>query len=485
MSETLPNWLLKRAELTPERIALCYENESITFQQLHEKAVQTANKLAALHVKKGDHVAVILKNTKEAVFLLFGLQYIGAVAVLLNTRLSAAELEWQIHDANASILIYDEEYSAKAASIHFQSALNMQSLQQATPYAVSANIQQEFQLNDCHSIIYTSGTTGKPKGVMLTYGNHWWSAIGSSLNLGIFPTDRWLCFLPIFHVSGLSIFMRSVIYGMTVVLHKQFHPEAVYYALKEYQISHISVVSATLQQLLKTIRQNGDQQFPHLRCVLLGGGPAPLPLLEEAKELRIPVYQSYGMTETASQIVTLSPEYMFAKLGSAGKPLFPAQLKIERLGAEQIGEIVVKGPNVTTGYYNRPEATKQAIKDGWLYTGDLGYLDEDGFLYVVDRRSDLIISGGENIYPAEIEEILLSHPNVEEAAVIGKEDETWGKVPVAFIVANAHIAEAALTQFCEEKLAKYKVPKEIYFISELPKNATNKILRRELYQYLQ
>ncbi|MED5077855.1 AMP-binding protein, partial [Geobacillus stearothermophilus] len=212
----------------------------------------------------------------------------------------------------------------------------------------------------------------------------------------------------------------------------------------------------------------------------------PRPLLEACKEKGIPVYQTYGMTETASQIATLAPEYSLTKLGSAGKPLFPAELCILKDGKpaapHEAGEIVVKGPNVTKGYWQRPEATAQAIRGGWFFTGDIGYLDEDGFLYVLDRRSDLIISGGENVYPAEVEAVLLSHPDVEEAGVTGVENETWGQVPYAFVrlKRGASPDEAALRAFCRERLAKYKVPARIYFVDELPRNAAQKLLRREL-----
>jgi O-succinylbenzoic acid--CoA ligase len=218
---------------------------------------------------------------------------------------------------------------------------------------------------------------------------------------------------------------------------------------------------------------------------LLGGGPAPKPLLEKCKDYSLPVYQTYGMTETASQIVTLSPEYSLSKLGSAGKPLFHSQLKIIHDGKEQLrlehGEIVVKGPTVTSGYFNRQDATNSSIQNGWLHTGDIGYLDEEGFLYVLDRRKDLIISGGENIYPAEIESALLSHPNVKDAGVIGKQDEKWGQIPVAFVVCD-HLTAEEIQSYCLERLARYKVPKLIYFASELPRNATNKLQRHKLQQ---
>jgi O-succinylbenzoic acid--CoA ligase len=485
--ESLPNWLKKRAELTPDRLAIIVPNgEQLTFGELDQKARKLASKLS--FIDKGDHVALLLSNTVESVLLLYGLQYIGATAVLLNTRLTPHELEWQITDANSQFFIFDEPNLQKAKAIG-NSSLNVEKFaleDVCLRKSGQVALKEEVNLDEVHSLIYTSGTTGKPKGVMLTYGNHWWSATGSALNLGSHLEDRWLCCLPIFHVSGLSILMRSVLYGIPVVLFSAFEPTKINKAIRDYEVTIISVVSVMLDQML----DEKVESFHSIRCVLLGGGPAPMPLLEKCKALSIPVFQTYGMTETASQIVTLSPEYMLSKLGSAGKPLFPAQLRIMEGPVEkaysEIGEIVVKGPNVTKGYYNRSEATNSSIKGGWLYTGDLGFIDEDGFLYVVDRRSDMFVSGGENIYPAEIESVLLEHEGVQEVGVTGLEDLQWGKVPIAFIKVSDDfdLSEDDIIKFCKTRLAKYKVPKQVYVVNELPRNAAKKLLRRELLQLI-
>lgn len=242
----------------------------------------------------------------------------------------------------------------------------------------------------------------------------------------------------------------------------------------------MSVVAATLSRLLRSSEGSYHENF---RGMLLGGGPAPKPILEECAERGIPVFQTYGMTETSSQIATLSPEYSLTKLGSAGKPLFPCQLRIAAEGGEapyKEGEILVKGPNVTVGYLNREEANKEAFVGGWFHTGDIGYVDEEGFLFVLDRRSDLIISGGENIYPAEVESVLLDHPAVIEAGVTGVTNEKWGQVPAAFIVEKEPVEEEELRRFCQSRLAKYKCPAYFIKVEGLPRNASNKLLRREL-----
>lgn len=491
-ADIMPNWLQKRADLTPNRIALKFHEEEWTFSQLNIASIRTAKRIASLGVKKGEKVAVLLHNGTHTVELIHALEYLGAVIVFLNTRLSHFELSWQIVDSNASLLIYDAYNHDKTMDIsQIESTSSLQIMEWSgikDLHEVEVPLQSEFDLNSIHSIIYTSGTTGHPKGVMLSYRNHWWSAMGSMLNMGLHIDDRWLACVPFFHVSGLSILMRSVIYGITVIIHETFDPHKVNQAIEVEGVTIISVVSNMLARMLD--QRNSDGYPQSFRCMLVGGGPVPLHLLEKCKEGNIPVYQTYGMTETASQIVTLGPEFMLTKLGSAGKALFQAELRIEKDGKQlangEVGEIVVRGANVTGGYYHRPEATAQSIQNGWLYTGDLGYLDDEGFLYVVDRRSDLIISGGENIYPAEIEAVLSSHPAVSEAGVTGKEDQRWGQVPVAFVKLhegmNTSIEE--IYAYCRNRLASYKVPQAIYVIDEIPRNAANKVLRRKLKEII-
>lgn len=479
-----PNWLMQRAFLTPARIAVSDGVVQKTFAELHEEVVKKAGKLASLGVRKGEIVALLMRNSIEMVEWIHALHYIGAVVLLQNIRLTVHELHWQLQDSKAKWWMIDDEWAEHKAD--FVSTVTVSELSAFPPKETV--LQQTYSFDDVATIMYTSGTTGKPKGVLQTYGNHWWSAIGSVLNLGLREDDCWLAAVPFFHVSGLSILMRSVIYGMSVYLLNTFHAKQANDIIMNGHVTIMSVVSAMLQQMVDEL---GDRVYPNtFRCMLLGGGPAPKPLLEACRAKHIPVYQTYGMTETASQMVTLAPEYSLSKLGSAGKPLFPAELRIELEGREarayEVGEIVVKGPNVTKGYLHRPEATKQAIRDGWLYTGDVGYVDDEGFLYVLDRRSDLIISGGENIYPAEIEAVLLAHEAVEEAGVTGIEDSRWGQVPCAFvkIKEGSHVTEEQLLAFCKQQLATYKLPKRIYIVDQLPRTASQKLVRRELVRLL-
>ncbi len=478
----MPNFLKKRAFLTPERTAVYFNETAISFKELYEKSSQTAGKLKSVGVKKDQYIGVLLKNHLDTIVILFALQLIGVKAVILNNRLSKKELIWQLNDSRAASLILENDF------YEIKQALEVPVFTKDELFAASTetpDIQEEINLNDVCTIMYTSGTTGNPKGVLHTYGNHWWSAVGSALNLGYTDRDRWLCSVPLFHISGYSILMKSVIYGMPIILHESFDAHK---AINDIKNKHVTIMSVVGTMLFRMVEALAGSKLPnHFRCALLGGGPAPLPLLEACKAIEVPVFQSYGMTETASQIVTLAPEYSITKLGSAGKPLFPSQIEIiledgKIAQAKQAGEIIVKGPNVTLGYLNRPDVIKEKFNQGWFHTGDIGFMDEEGFLYVLDRRSDLIISGGENIYPAEIESVLLAHPDVVDAGVTGFNDETWGQVPGAFIVRkiNARVTEDELKRYCLENLAKYKVPKSFYFTEKLPRNASKKLLRRKL-----
>lgn len=489
MGESIPNWLKKRSELTPDREALIFEGHTYTFMEVYEKAREIAGKLGAFNLLKGSAAAVLLSNQADSVFILYALQMAGVRTVILNNRLTADELSWQLNDSSAEVLIYEAGFADKAAFI--KAELRLVSADELNKMeSTDSVILEEYDLQEVTTVMYTSGTTGNPKGVMQTYGNHWWSANASALNLGLHERDKWLCTVPIFHISGYSILMRSQIYGMPVILHQTFDERKVIEDIQSYNITIMSVVSTMLRRILNELAR---EKLPDtFRCMLLGGGPAPLPMLEDCLEKQIPVYQTYGMTETSSQFATLSPEYCLERLGSAGKALFPNQIKIVdqdsmELPPQAEGEIIVKGPNVTIGYLNRADETADKIRNQWLHTGDIGYLDKDGFLYVLDRRSDLIISGGENIYPAEIEGVLLSHQGVADAGVIGAEDNKWGQVPVAFIVKKEgfEITEAELLELCQQKLAKYKLPKKVFFVGDLPRNAAKKLMRRKLREWLE
>lgn len=486
----MPIWLEKRASLTPDAVAVENEqNHRITFAELRQRSRSMAAELLNMGVQPEETVACLCDSSLELIALVHSIPYTGAMLMPLNTRLTAPELLYQLQDSQSRVLIYSDSFAHIAVELkQANSMLQILSIHELsnTAAVVDTRLLHDVAADAVYTIMYTSGTTGAPKGVLQSYSNHWSSAIGSMLNLGLTEQDKWLVTVPLFHISGLSILLRSVIYGMPIVLQPKFAPEQANAAIMEQGVTIMSVVSNMLARMLEAM---GEARYPQsFRCMLLGGGPAPFALLQACVERGIPVMQTYGMTETCSQFATLSPQYMLSKLGSAGKPLFQSELRIVSSGVElptgQAGEIVVRGPNVTSGYFNRD--ANESFIDGWLHTGDIGYVDQEGFLYVLDRRKDLIISGGENVYPAEIEAVLAGHPAVLEAGVAAIADQAWGQRPVAFVVLRAGeaFAEGELLDYCRARLAKYKLPAAIYAVAELPRNAAGKLLRRELLALL-
>lgn len=474
MNQQMPHWLTKQASLSPNKTAIETEKIKLTFLELKQESMKFAKKLASLGIKQGDPVAILSTNHVDMVIAVHAISYVRALAVMLNTRLTAKELTYQLSHSEAKLIITAQDLRHEKKLDHpFQKTFQEIYVLPEKEIEVATHIE----MNEPYTMMFTSGTTGLPKAVMHTYNNHWWSAVSSVLNLGLTEKDKWLLTLPIFHVGGLSILVRSVIYGMPIYVMENYDKKVLLTVMKEKKITIASLVTLMLRHLLEEIKEN---EFPsHVRCILLGGGSVPESLLNIVKQKNIPLFQSYGMTETSSQIVTLNMTDALAKLGSAGKPLFPAELTIDHPDKGGIGEILVKGPMVMNGYTSE-EANKTSFQNGWFKTGDLGFIDEDGFLYIVDRRTDLIISGGENIYPTEIENILLEMNEIKEAAVVGKTDSKWGEVPVAFVVCTEKETENNIQSFLSERLAKYKIPKEIHFISSLPRNATNKVQRHLL-----
>lgn len=488
---TLPDWLARRAALHPLRPALITPRETWTFADLHTWSAQIAARLLDMGVRPGNRVAVLARNSPAYVAVIHAAPRCGAVLAPLNIRLTPAELAWQLANCSPSLLLYDTEHAGVAAGF---TDVTRVALEDLGPSGQTANASTEsyiLRLDAPHTIIFTSGVTGRPKGAVLTIGNHWWSAIGSALNLGLRDDDRWLAVLPLFHVGGLAIVLRGAIYGIPVVLHERFDPAAALAAIDRQGVTIVSLVAVMLRRMLDL---HGAAPLPaHLRCILLGGGPVPHSLLEICAARKAPVALTYGLTETASQVATATPADVLRKPGSVGQPLLPTEVRILCEGRDaapgEVGEICVRGPTVTPGYYGHPEATAAAIVDGWLHTGDLGYRDAEGFLYVVDRRSDLIISGGENVYPAEVESVLLTHPAVADAGVIGVPDPTWGQAPAAFVVPaegctpNETLAAEVLA-FCRERLAAYKCPRSVRFVTALPRTAAGKLQRVKLRDML-
>lgn len=475
----MPHWLTKQAELSPHHVAIeTPDGTTESFRSLKDKSEEFARQMIHKGIRKGDHVGIFATNSVPMVVAIHALSYVGAVGVFLNIRLTVHELIYQLRDAEVTCVLTNLANDERLKELENIVPVYEFSHIQTMPCA-HTDLQREISLHDTYTIMYTSGTTGAPKGVVHTYGNHWWSAIGSALNLKLHENDKWAATLPLFHVGGFSICMRSVIYGMSIYLLDKFSVDEMHEAIMRKQITIASVVTVMAEHLLEKL---GDDGYPTtFRCMLLGGGAAPRDLLEKGQKKNVPIVQTYGLTETSSQFATLQSEVAIHKVGSSGKPLFPGQLQISTPNDQGVGEIVVKGPMVTNGYYNKQTINEREIRNGWLHTGDIGRLDEEGYLFVYERRSDLIISGGENIYPSEIEEVIKRVQGVVEVTAVGIDDSTWGSIPVACIVSSDDkLSEEKVLEAITPFLASFKIPKHIYFISETPRNATNKIMRHIL-----
>ncbi len=473
---TYPNWLNQRSYLSGDRMALSFQQQQWTFSEINQIALAYAGKFKALGVKENSRVAILAKSTPEFVFVMYGCLHVGCEMVMLNERLSTNELAYQIDDSDVDFIFVADVLEEKVNNLR---VILFSKIEAAKP--IDFRPQQQWTKNRTLSIMYTSGTTGNPKGVRQTAENHFSSAVSSALNIGIAPGDVWLCAVPLFHISGFSILMRSLIYGMGVRLYEKFDAKSSADEICNGTVTHMSVVGVTLERILTNVERASMQASSRFKAVLAGGGPIPVSYMKRAENCGIPVLQTYGMTETSSQTTTLQAADAERKIGSAGKPLFLYEVKIEKV--DEIGEILIRGPQVTPGYIGK-FAQRNAQQDGWLHTGDMGYLDDEGFLFVVDRRSDLIVSGGENVYPAEVEKVLLGHPAVQEVGVCGAPNEQWGEVPVAFAVLQDDVTVAELLVYCREQLAPYKVPKKLTIVESLPRNASNKLLRRELRAWL-
>ena len=480
----IPNPLDTAADAAPEAIALEWDSHQWTFASLRDAATSATPVLGdAAHEGR---IGILSLNRAGYAIVVHAAARLGAAVVPLNWRLSPEELRWQARDAGISLLVADEGNADVGRTLASELGIragSIEAFEQTLP-ALPVTPAPPLTLARDAAIIFTSGTTGRPKGARITYGNLWFSAVASGLHLGHRPDAAWLATLPLFHIGGFSILYRSVIERTRVILHDRFDPEAVLQAI-DHNATMISVVPQMLTRLLAI--PGAAERLRHARCILVGGAATPASLLARCQDLGIPVSPTYGLTESTAQLATLLPNEVHRKPGSVGHPLPLSRIRIVTSDGEtapgEIGEISFAGPTRFAGYLGQPQCSETDATD-WFETGDLGYVDEDGYLYVVDRRDDLIISGGENIYPAEVEQVLLSHPSVRDAAVVGVVDLDWGARPIAFVVwdgpESSEEIERQTLRYCEDRLARFKLPDRVFVQSRLPRGPSGKLLRREL-----
>lgn len=478
------DWLAQSARANPHGVALEYAGRRWTFAALDDAASRMGGWLSAQGVRSDARVAVLMDAGADAVTLIHALIRLGAVLVSLNTRLTPDEIAYQVTLARVDTLVYAGEHHAQtSAALHCPQKIDLSALDQDAP-PIPPRI---LDLDAPQAIIFTSGTSGRPKGVILTYANQYASAIASAFRIGTLPSDRWLCVLPLYHVGGLAILLRSALYGTGVILQRGFEVARVNAAID----AGATLVSLVPTMLYRLLAARTAPPPASLRLILLGGAAADPELVRRCQALNIPIATTYGLTEACSQVATQTPQATERKPGSVGRAVPGTHIRVlTESGTEaavgEYGEIVVSGPSVMQGYFDNPQATADTLNDGALHTGDIGCFDGDGDLWIVQRRSDLIVTGGENVYPAEVEAVLRAFPGVQDACVVGIADAEWGQRVAAAVmpVSGVDIALDQLLAFARGRLAGYKVPRVLRVLDTLPLTASGKIERRAVQELL-
>jgi fatty-acyl-CoA synthase len=488
------------ADRYPDRVALSIEDRDITYPEFLAAIERTAGALRELGAGRGDVVAALLFNCVEFLELLGACAQLGAIFMPLNWRLAGPEVTYIADHAGAKVVVSEPELYELLDDLREQGGDRTwvtlgdgddrwRSLAEARAAAEPVTEPEAVDGDDVMRLMYTSGTTSRPKGVMITYANLYWKCAGQVVELEMTGNDVGLACGPLYHVGALDMVTTNMLYvgGSTHVL-RRFGADAVLEAMEARRITQTWFAPAMVNAVLAA-ESLGDRDVGSVRLIQNGGEKMPMPLIKKVLDAFPNAWFSdaYGLTETVSGDTYLNKGKSVDKLGSVGKPILHTQVRIvdeddNPLPAGETGEIAVRGPKICKGYWRDEEATKKAFKGGWLHTGDLGKLDEDGYLYVVDRLKDMIISGGENIASSEVERVVYEHEAVVEAAVVGSPHERWGEVPVAYVVLKegAHVDEEALDAHCRERLAKYKTPKGFRFVDALPRNPSGKVLKREL-----
>ncbi|MGV9452062.1 o-succinylbenzoate--CoA ligase [Streptomyces sp. NPDC003635] len=484
-NEGTGSWPARRARKTPHRTALIHGDTTWTYAQLHDRVTRLAHVLRARGLRRGDRIAYLGPNHPAYLETLFAAGLLGAVFVPLNTRLAEPEIAYQLADSGAKALIHGPSRTGLAASTHVPWCVEVgAAYEQLLASAATDPIDEPVGPDDTCIIMYTSGTTGRPKGAMLSHGNLVWNAVNVLVDTDLVADERALVCAPLFHTAGLNMLTLPVLLkGGTCVLVEAFDPDSTFDLVERHRISFMFGVPTMFDRLARNPRW-AHADLSSLRILTCGGSPVPTPLIAAYQERGLTFLQGYGMTETAPGALFLDAEHAVSKAGSAGVPHFFSDVRVVRpdlteAESGETGEIVVRGPHVMSGYWGLPEETAASFADGWFRSGDAARTDEDGYVFVVDRIKDMIISGGENIYPAEIEDLLLAHPDIVECAVIGVPDDKWGEVPRAVVVLRegAALDPDEILAALSGRLAKYKIPASVVLADELPRTASGKLLK--------
>jgi fatty-acyl-CoA synthase len=461
---TIDKIIRDRARITPGRVAIQEAGRTWTYAELDERSDALARGLT-----HGDRVSTLTGNTGEHVAMMFACAKAGAILHPISWRLAAAEVAYQLDDAEPSIFLVEEAYRELG-----EAALELASVRPARELPERANPASPHD-GDPLLLIYTSGTTGKPKGALLTHANCFWTNLSFDLATGVRPDDVILQVLPQFHCGGWNV--QSILAwwkGARLVLERGFEPTRALELIERERITTMMGVPANYLFMAQEPRF-AEADLASLRLAVVGGAPMPEALLDTWSRRGVDIVQGYGLTEAAPNVLCLSPDDARRKAGWAGKPYPYVECELS-----EEGELLVRGPNVFPGYWHNDDATAGAFRDGWLLTGDLAERDDEGNFRILGRLKDMIVSGGENVYPAEIESVLHEHPAVTDAAVVGVADERWGEVCAAFVVLASPVSEDELREHCLAHLARFKVPKSFHVVDELPRNSMGKIQKSEL-----
>ena len=491
---SLASWLPERSALTPDRVAIDFQDRAISYRELLAASLARADELAALNLPPGGRVATLARNSPEQVEVFFACAMRGWMMVPLNWRLATPELAHQVGDSGAGVLLASPDLMPEARQAVIQAATPTEVLELGPPRVAAPTPQPAAEVGPDTPLllIYTSGTTGRPKGAVLTHGNCFWTNLSLDRTASLEDQAVVLQVLPQYHVGGWNVQPLLAWWkGATVVLADGFEPTAVLRLIEAKRVTTMMGVP-TMYQMLAQHPDFSTADLSSLRQVIVGGAPIPRGVLDSWLGRGVTLLQGYGLTEAAPNVLCVPPECAKTKAGSAGRPYLHVQVRLDpqaavgagsgRPGPDDVGELLVFGPNVFAGYWHDPAATQEVLAQGWLRTGDIAQRDADGFYWIKGRRKEMYISGGENVYPAEVEEVLLAHPGVREAAVVGVPDDRWGETGAAFIVTGEPgVNEEDLRRWVSARLARFKAPHHWVFVAALPRAAEGgKVLRRAL-----